>query len=81
MLNSQFIPVDIDQEIALRLNLLKVSGVIPSIDARYCKGTLLNNSLCDASNFWYRSSADIDKNEKTRSSRVIKHFAINCFSR
>ena len=33
------------QPITLFLSLLNVSGVIPSIEARYCRGTWLNNSL------------------------------------
>ena len=39
--------LDKNQEVFLTAffrNLLKVSGVIPSIEAKYCKGTWLNNS-------------------------------------
>jgi hypothetical protein len=40
-------PLDKNQEIVFARILLKVSGVIPIMEAKYCSGTKLNNSgLC-----------------------------------
>ena len=51
LLSQLRIPLDINQEIIFRRILLSVSGVIPSIEDKYCSGNSLNSSGSDLNKY------------------------------